>query len=300
VIIEEINMYEDMPHRHVHDLFMELLYGDQPAGWNIAGNKTTVKAFKRENFEDYRKKHYVSGATTVVVAGKFNEQTIFEDIEKKFQGIHEGEKHSKTKVKEVQKKPQSLIKYKKTDQTHMVIGVRSCDVFSKKNPAIRVMSAILGGGMSSRLFQKLRDEMGVGYYVSAGNDTYTDHGYFEVSTGVDNARVLEVIKAILEEFRKIKEDDIPEEELKKAKDYIIGNMFLGLETSDSLAEYYGYQEILKKEIQTPQEAAKKINMVSSKEIKDVAQEIFCDANLNIALIGNFKNDKEIRAIFHIS
>ncbi len=299
VITEEINMYEDMPHRHVHDLFMELLYGDQPAGWNIAGTKESVKKLKREDFEEYRRKHYVSGATTVVVAGKFNEETIFDDIEKKFEGIHELKKHPKPQVKEAQKKPNIRIKYKKTDQTHIVLGVRTYDMFSKYTNALRVMSAILGGGMSSRLFQKLRDEMGVGYYVSAGNDTYTDHGYFEVSTGVDNSRVVEVVKAILEEFRKIKEDDIPEEELKKAKDYIIGNMFLGLETSDSLAEFYAYQEILKKEIQTPAEVAKKINMISAREIKDVAKLIFQDKNLNMMVLGRFKNTKDFTPVFHI-
>lgn len=294
VIIEEINMYEDTPSKHVHDLFMELLYGDQPAGWNIAGRKETVKAMKREYFEDYRRKHYVSGATTVVVAGKFNEETIFDEIEKKFQGIHEGEKHDKTKVVEKQKSPAMKIKYKKTDQAHIVLGVRTCDIWSKSVPVLRVISAILGGGMSSRLFQKLRDEMGVGYYVSAGNDIYTDHGYFEVSTGVDRERVGEVIKAVILEFRKLKEDTVPPDELKKAKDYIIGNMLLGLETSDAVAEFFGYQEILKREVNTPSDQAKKINMVSAEEIKEVANVVFENKNLNLAIIGSFKSGKDFK------
>src|SRR5581483_4188541 len=103
-----------------------------------------------------------------------------------------------------------------------------------------VLSALLGGGMSSRLFQKLRDEMGVGYYVHSSFDAYTDHGYLDVSTGVDSARVKEVIKAILEEFERLKTERVSEEELKKVKDYITGNLFLGLESSDSIAEFYGY------------------------------------------------------------
>lgn len=299
VIVEEINMYEDMPHRHVHDLFMELLYGGQPAGWNIAGTRETVKKLKRDDFVDYRTKHYVSGATVVVVVGTFNEKDILEKIEKKFEGIHEGEKHAKTKVIEKQSEPQLLVKFKKTDQTHLVLGVRSFDIFSKYSHAIKVMSSILGGGMSSRLFQKLRDEMGVGYYVNASNDSYTDHGVFSVSTGVDSTRVKEVIKAIIDEFKKLKEDTVPQEELQKAKDYIIGNMLLGLESSDSQAEFCGYQEILKKEIMTPDEIAQKIQAVTSDDIKSLANMIFTDQNLNMALIGRFKSGNVFKPLLKL-
>jgi len=296
VIVEEINMYEDMPHRHIHDLFMELLYGDQPAGWNIAGTRETVKNLKRDDFVDYRTKHYVSGATVVVVAGTFDEKTILKKIEEKFEGIHEGEKHTKTSVVEKQSDPQILVKFKKTDQAHMVLGVRSFDVTSKYNSALKVLSSILGGGMSSRLFQKLRDEMGVGYYVSASNDSYTDHGLFTISTGVDTTRVKEVIKAILAELKKLTEDTVPQDELQKAKDYIIGNMFLGLESSDSQAEFCGYQEILKKEIKAPDEIAQKILAVTSDDIKSLANAIFTDQNLNLALIGKFKSDASFKKL----
>ena len=299
VIVGEIDMYEDMPQQNIQDVFTKLLYGDQPAGRSVAGTKKSVRALERKDFEDYRKKHYVSGATSVIVAGKFNEEAIFDEIEKKFYGIHNGEKHKKTKVIEDQKRPAIVIKNKKTDQTHVVIGVRTFDTFSDFNPTLKVMSVILGGGMSSRLFQKLRDEMGVGYYVSASNDAYTDHGCFQVLAGIDNARVKETVKVVIEEFKKIKEDDISEEELKKAKDYTTGNMFLGLETSDSLAEFYGYQEVLKKEIQTPQEIVKKISMVTSQDIKKVANMIFQDKNLNIAILGKFEESKEFKDIFHI-
>ncbi len=297
VIVEEINMYEDMPHRHVQDMLMEILYDGQPAGWNIAGTRETVKALKREDFVDYRNKHYVSGATVVVVAGSFNEKEIYAKIEKKFEGIHEGEKHVKTKVIEKQTDPQICIKFKKTDQTHLVIGVRSFDVMSKYNAALRVMGSLLGGGMSSRLFQKLRDEMGVGYYVHASNDSYTDHGVFTVSTGVDNTRVKEVIAAILAEFKKLTTDTVPQDELQKVKDYIIGNLMLGLETSDSQAEYCGYQEILKRELKTPDESAEKILAVTSEDIKSLANTIFTDERLNLAIIGRFKSTAALKKFF---
>lgn len=299
VIIEEINMYQDLPQRHVQDLFTRLLYGDQPAGWNIAGTKETVKAVTRQSLTDYRNKHYVSGATVVIVAGNFDEEKITEEINMRFSAMDRGEKHQKTKVLEDQKKPALLIEYKKTDQTHLVLGVRTFDVFNEKNPTLRVISAILGGGMSSRLFQKVREEMGVGYYVRAGNDAFTDHGFFEISAGVDHKRIEEVVEAILQELRILKSVEVPAEELKKAKDYITGNMFLSLESSDSIADFYGYQEIMKKELRDPLEIASLINAVTPTEVKRVAEEVFQESMLNFALIGPFKESARFKKLLKL-
>lgn len=299
VIVEEINMYEDMPSRHVQDIFSELLYGDQPAGWNIAGEKGIVRKLGREDFVKYRGEHYVASATTVIVAGKFDEKKVLSDIERKFKNAPTSKKHTKKKVKEDQKKPQTLVKYKKTDQTHLVIGFRSHGIFYKQNPALTVMAGILGGGMSSRLFQKLREEMGVGYYVRAYNDASTDHGVFQASAGVDNKRVKEVIQAILGEFRKLKETLVSEEELKKVQDYLIGNMYLELESSDELASFYGMQEVLKKTELSPQQLAKKIKEVTPAQMKRIAGQIFTKEGLNMALIGPYKDKKAFTSILKI-
>ncbi|MEJ0001604.1 MAG: pitrilysin family protein [bacterium] len=184
VIIEEINMYEDMPNRHVQDLIMELLYGDQPAGWNIAGERKNILAMKRDNFTSYKKNHYLPEATVIVVAGQVTEKEVLKEATKVFGTVSRGTKLSKLKVKEHQSKPEVMVKYKKTDQTHFVLAMRTYDLFSKNNAVLSVLGGVLGGGMSSRLFQKLREEMGVGYYVRAYNDAYTDHGFFEVAAGV--------------------------------------------------------------------------------------------------------------------
>lgn len=299
VIVEEINMYEDMPSRHVQDLFMELLYGDQPAGWNIAGEKSIVRKMNREDFIKYRNEHYVASATTVIVSGKFDEKKIISEIEKKFKNASTAKKHSKKKVKEYQKKPETLVKYKKTDQTHIVIGFRSYDVFNKNNPTLSVMAGILGGGMSSRLFQKLREEMGVGYYVRSYDDAYTDHGIFQASAGVDNKRVKEVIKAILSEFKRFKDELVSDEEIKKVKDYLVGNMYLELESSDEIANFYGMQEVLKRSEISPMQWAKKIKEVTPVQIKRVANKIFTNEGLNMALIGPYKNNKEFKSILKL-
>jgi len=299
VIVEEINMYEDMPSRHVQDLFAELLYGDQPAGWNIAGEEKIVRSLDREDFIKYRGEHYVASATTVIVAGRFDEKKILEGIKNKFKNISTAKKHPKKKVKEEQKRPRVLVKYKKTDQTHLVIGFRSWDIFHKQNPILSVLSGVLGAGMSSRLFQKLREEMGVGYYVRSYNDTSTDHGVFQASAGVDNKRVEEVIKAMLAEFKKLKNTLVSEEELKKVKDYLIGNMYLELESSDEWANFYGMQEAIKREEVSPQEIAKRIRAVTPAQIKKVANRILTNDRLNLALIGPFKDKKRFLKILKL-
>ena len=296
VIIEEINMYEDMPNRHVQDLMMELLYGDQPAGWNIAGEKKNITGMKRDDFITYKKEHYLPEATTIVVSGHVTEKEVMKEVEKVFGKIESGKKSKKLKVVEKQDKPEVLLKFKKTDQTHFVLGVRTYDLFSKKNAVLSLLGGVLGGGMSSRLFQKLREEMGVGYYVRAYNDVYTDHGFFQVSAGVDNKRIEEVIHAVLEECRKLMKEEVSAEELNKVKECLIGNMKLSLESSDDIANFYGGQELLKKEIKSAEEKAKELRKVSAKDIKKLANEIFKDKKLNLALIGPFKDKQKFSKI----
>lgn len=296
VIIEEINMYEDTPQRHVQDLTMKLLYGETPAGWNIAGEKKNILNMKRENFIKYKGEHYLPEATTIVVAGQVTEQSVLKEVKKIFGAIPRGRKQTKMKIKEKQKKPEVLLKFKKTDQTHFVLALRTHDLFSKKNPALSVLSGILGGGMSSRLFQKLREEMGVGYYVNAYNDSYTDHGFFQISAGVDNKRIKEVVKAVLEECKKLKNQRVPQEELEKVKECLVGNMKLSLESSDSLANFFGGQELLRHKIYSAPEKAQEIYKVTSAQVEALAKDIFQNQKLNLTLIGPFKDKSQFTQI----
>jgi predicted Zn-dependent peptidase len=296
VIIEEINMYEDMPDRHVQDLMMQLLYGNQPAGWNIAGPKRNILNMKREDFVKYKRMHYLPKATTIIVAGKINDREVMKEVNKVFGKIPNGIKARKLKVKEKQTKPQVLVNFKKTDQTHFVLGMRSLSLFNKKNPILAVLSGVLGGGMSSRLFQKLREEMGVGYYVRAYNDAYTDHGFFQISAGVDNKRINEVIKAVLLECKKLKTKKISERELNKVKEFLIGNMKLSLESSDDIASFYGLQELLKHKVEKEEKKANEIRKVTTSQIKSLAKNIFRNNKLNLALIGPFKNKSKFLKI----
>ncbi|MFC1801983.1 M16 family metallopeptidase [Patescibacteria group bacterium] len=299
VILEEFNMYQDLPMRSVNDLFMNLLYEDQPTGMKILGEKENINNFKRDDFIEYRKKHYVADATTVIVAGNINEREVIKEIENKFKNISTAKKHKKIKVKDTQKENAIALEYKKTDQTHFILGTRAFDQFHKDSIVASMIAGVLSGGMSGRLFRKLRDEMGVCYYVRATNEAFTDHGSFEIASGVDNKRVKEVVSVLLSEMKKLKEKKVSDKELKKVKDYIIGNIILGLEASDSWAEYYGIQDVLGREIESPKEKIKKIKEVTAEDIQRVAKKIFKDGNLNLALIGPFKDQKEFKNLLKI-
>ena len=296
VIIEEINMYEDLPMRRVQEFFTNLLYGDQPAGWDIAGKKEIIRRINRNDFIEYQKNHYLGKSTTVVVTGNFNEKEAVKKIESAFSGIRTGKKIQKLKTVESQKSPRIFLKMKETDQAHLVVGVRAFDIFDKRKYAIDLLADILGGGMSSRLFQKLREEMGAAYYVKSEADLLSDHGFLTVSAGVDNNKVSEAIKAVVEEFERLVKEPIEKEELQRVKDRCVGGLIMGLETSDQLAGFYGGQEIITKKIVSPEETIKKIQAVKVEEISAVAKDIFKNNKLNLVIIGPFKEKPRFEQI----
>ncbi len=299
VIIEEIRMYKDRPERQVGDAMGELLYGEQPAGWSVLGPEENIRSFSREHFVDYRKKHYVAEATTVVVAGGIKEKEVVKKIEKLFAGISAGKKQGKLKVKESQAAPAVKVLHKDTKQTHLALAIRTFSMFHKDRHIMRVLGSIMGGGMSSRLFEKMRDELGICYYVHASQSSWTDHGYFGVSAGVDTTRVDLAVTTILDEIHRLKTELVTDAELVKAKEYIAGRTMLNLETSDSQADYVAHQEILRKEIVKPEEILKKMQAVTAKEIRKLAQKYFVEKHLNLTIIGPYKDAKRFENILHL-
>jgi len=289
VIIEEINMYEDLPMRKVWDDLSTLMYGDQPAGRSIAGTKETIKKMTRADIVAYRNLHYIAPKTTVVVAGGLgvNPGAIVAEY---FGNIGTGEIINKIKTTETQSTPQIFFRDKETDQTHLVIGIRAFDRFDNRRYAFSLISDILGGSMSSRLFRKIREEMGAAYYIHSSPELFSDYGFLSISSGVDKERFVEIIKAIMGELKLLKEKLVDEEELNKAKEHISGKLALQLETSDELAGFYGGEEALTGTIRTPEEILEKIKSVTAEEIINVAQEIIVNEKINLAAIGSIPNE----------
>ncbi len=293
VIIEEINMYEDIPQQVVGNIWQQLLYPNTPAGRQIIGPKENILKFNQKDFVQYHKLHYTPAKTVFVVAGNIDEKKTINQLKDIFNPVIQNKIATRTKTKFTQTQPQLSIQYKKSDQSHLIIGFRSFSQYDEKNYALRLASVILGKGFSSRLFTKMRDELGLCYYVSSSIDSYTDRGAFYVRSGVTNARMHESIEVLMSEFKKLRDEEILEKELKKAKDFLLGNFAIGLETSEEVADYFGFQELLKEKILYPKDFVKKIKAVTVKDIQKVLKEIMKEKNLNFALIGPFEEKDKV-------
>jgi predicted Zn-dependent peptidase len=298
VIIEEMNMYLDTPLLYIEDVWKKLLYGDQPAGWPIIGSKKNVLSFEKKDFLNYLAKHYTASKTVVVLAGNIKREAL-KDVKKYFRGIRKGPVRKKRKVIEKQNKPKSLIEYKRTDQTHLSLGVRGYSLFQKERYAQTLLAIILGGNMSSRLFTKIRGERGLAYYIRTTDESFSDSGYLTSQAGVPHKNLGEVIKLILEEYKRVKKEGIKEEELQKAKDYLKGTTVLSMESSDAQASFYGSQALLLNKVLSLEEKFKQINKVKKKDIESIAQEIFRAQGLNLALIGPHNNRSKINTLLKI-
>lgn len=299
VIIEEMNMYLDLPPRYVGDLYEELLYGDQPAGWKVIGEKETVLKLGRQDFVNYFNTHYLAENTVVAVAGNVDKEKVKEQVSNFFKEAREGKKVTRQSVFESQNKPQIKLHHKKTDQTHFVLGVRAYDIFSPRSETAEVLATVLGGGMSSRLFIEIREKQGLAYYVKAGADAYTDHGYFATQAGIDNSRIEKAIRIVLREYRKMRDKPVPKHEIRKAKEYIKGHLAIELESSDSVATFFASEWLLKNETLTPEEKLSKIMAVTADDVQAAASEIFKPEKLNLALIGPFEDKKKFEKLLEI-
>lgn len=294
-ILQELNMYEDTPIRNIGDIFETLLYDGNPLGREIIGTKKTIKEFSKKDFSDFMNKFYSAKDTVVCVAGKINQEEVIFKIENCFGKMKSGEKPDFEKItEENQTEPAIKLKTKKTDQTHLILGVRAYDHNHPDRFALGLLAAILGGNMSSRLFIEVRERRGLAYHVRTDIETYQDCGYLSTQAGVEHEKLELTIKTILEEYKKIAQNKVGEKELQKAKDFIKGRSVMSFESSDEVASFFIDQEMLKGKIVTMENIFEKIDAVTVGDIKRVAQDIFQENKLNLAIIGPQENEEEIK------
>lgn len=301
VIIEEINLYEDMPARKIGDIYEQLLYGDTPMGWDIAGSKDVIKAITRDDFVSYMDDLYSASNLTVVIAGGIEEDEAYALVEKYFGGMKQFETKKHEAVNNAQNAPAFLIKQKQTEQIHIALGVRTVPISSPKRYPLSVLSAILGGGMSSRLFHEVREKRGLAYYVRSSSDEYADVGSFVSTAGIDPKRVTEAVEVMVAEYAKVAQGQmvLTDEELSKAKEYLKGHLVLDLEDSRAVAGFYAHQELLEDRIENPADVIEAINKVTKDDVEAVGREFFKEQTLNLALIGNFEDRQKLESLLKL-
>lgn len=294
VIIEELNMYEDNPRMHIEDIFEMCLYGDTPAGRETTGSKQNLLRFKRQDLINFLDNQYGANSAYIILAGAITASDR-KLVAKLFSRFKANKQIEKELVIEKQSAPQLKISPKKTDQLFLSLGVRTAKIDSEDEFKLRLLSIILGGSMSSRLFISLRERNSLAYFVATHTEFYSDCGYLTTEAGVPVAKIEGAIKIILKEYKKISQELIPAAEIQRAKDILQGKVLLQLEASDDVAYWYGQQALYRKTPLTPASLVKTINKIKAKELRETAKKYFVNRGLNLAIIGNV-NEKKIKSI----
>lgn len=285
VIVEEINMYEDQPMAMASEHFENLMYDGSSMGRLIIGTKETVRATSSDDLRNYMTRWYRGGNMLVVVAGKIESlgSSIEDLVNEKFGGIGTG-KIDKYETKAKYGKAEAKHYKKKTEQAHFVMGVPGLSINDPRRYALQMGQVVLGGGMSSRLFNEIREKRGLAYYVKADLDSNFDCGYLSVRAGVTLDKLPEAMKVVREEMLRLA-DTITEAELVKAKEYILGHMPLSLEGSMDVAQFYGMRALVLDEIRHPDEIKSKIEKITLNEVKKVLGEIIKEKLIRSVVVG---------------
>ena len=299
VIAQEIKMYEDLPSQYVHEIFDELLWPNHPLGRNIAGTLKSLSAIRRKDIFDYWKEYYQAKNVVLTIAGNYEEKEIRKLAERYLGKTGKGKHLQFSPAKEKEKSPGVKFLSKKTEQVHLCLGGRG---FSRNHPdryGLSVLATILGGNMSSRLFREVREKRSLAYEIRAESRQYHDTGAFVVSAGVAPGKTKKTLSIILTELTKIKEKKVKESELKRTKEFLLGQLLLGLEDSSSYMLWLGSQQMTEGKIKTLEEIKSRINRVSREDIRRIATALFQKDNLNLALIGPLKNKEKISSLLKI-
>jgi predicted Zn-dependent peptidase len=289
VIMEEYNMYQDTPMYQVGWDFERLIYGDQPMGWDQVGTKEVIMGVMHEDFVKYKEKLYSPDNTVVAIAGDLEHEKVVEKVNGffPFEGKKKMEFDPVVKNGEIRR---VYLRKKKTEQAHVMLGFPGYPEEHKDHYAAKILSIVLGGNMSSRMFLSVREKQGLAYYISTSTDDYTDSGTLTTNAGVTVEKIDQAITAIMGEYKKVLDEKIPEAEAKKARDFIKGKLVLRLEDSEEYAHLLGKYELLYGKGKTLEEIMKKVDAVTPEDMARVAKDIFREDSVFLSVIGPYDGE----------
>ena len=287
VIVEEMNMYFDTPRDYISGVYDELVYGDQPLGWDIIGRKETVRAAKRETFLDYLGRWYKPSRMVVGLGGRIDGDLLPEVAD--LLGDLEQARTAEPAAAQLPEadSPGVKVHAKDSDQAHLCLGVPSYPLAHPDRYALQLLATVLGGGMSSRLFTEVRERRGLAYYVFGINHSYTDVGSLYSQAGVDIDRIDEAVTTIVGEFKRIAEEPVPAAELEKARNFAKGRFVLQIENPQGMILFGLRREVLEGRAAEPAEVLEGLDAVSADDVQRVAQDVIGRNGLKLAVIGPF-------------
>lgn len=284
VVMEEIGMYEDTPEDLVHDLFSQIVWSGNPLGMSILGTEKSLMGLSRESIISYFENNYIPDNIVISVVGNFKHPEIVEKIKRSFEKRPIGY-NNPAEVIRPDFSPQYAIKNKETEQIHLCIGFNGIETTSKAYYPMLVMNNIFGGAMSSRLFQKIREDMGLAYSVFSYPSSFQDCGLFSVYAGMKPAQLQKVSELIMEEVHLLRKNGITQEELYNSKEQLKGSYILGLESTSGRMISIGKSELLLNRVYTPAEIIEKVDNVNFDQVNEAIETIFDIDNMGGAVIG---------------
>jgi len=294
VILEEIKMYKDQPAEHVVEVLAKLMWPENALGRPLTGTVQTVQRFTREELVAFKEKNYHPSNMAVVATGKVATEDIFNCVSEKFK-CNRQKKPMFEVPRSLQKGPRFKYLRKDVNQSQLAMGFHIDSADMKDRFALKIMNIILGGNMSSRLFEELREKYGLCYDIASAYKRHSDVGEFLIHAGVDNAKALRSAAAIIDELLKLKDLGITDDELVRAKEYAKGQFLLSLESTSSRMMWFGYRLLVDKYIPEVKELIKRIDDVTKEEVKKVSEHVFRSNSINLAMIGDV-NQKQVSKI----
>jgi predicted Zn-dependent peptidase len=289
VVIEEINYSLDTPSELVYLLAYEQLWPNHPLGRDIAGTRESVAALRRDALIGYMARHYAPNRTVISLAGNLKHEEIVARLTEYLDDWQPAEKAVFSPAPDSYAEPRLGLHYREIEQAQIHISVPGLPLSHPDRFALRLLNVVLGEGMSSRLFQEIRERRGLAYSVDAFAETLLDTGVVGMYAGVSPDQAVTTVNALLAEWDRLRQDLAPEDELHKAKQYLKGRMLLALEDSASYASWWGRQEVNGRPLESPDETMARLDAVTPREIQSVAQDLFQENKLNMVVVGPFQD-----------
>lgn len=289
VIKEEIAMYLDEPQHYVQELLNATLWPGEALGRPITGTPETLDSLKRSHIVEYLRGHYVSDSTVVVVAGNITHRKALHSIQRYSRRFTFGNRRLCSPVRVQQSSPRLALFTKATEQTQLALGIRTCSRHDERRYALRLLNTILGENMSSRLFQTIREDRGLAYSVYSTPSFFQDTGDLVISLGLDMDNLVSALRLVLRELRRLVQAAPAAAELRRAKDYVNGQIDLGRESTDNQMNWVGEQLLGYGSILHPDQIKRRLGRVTTGEIRAVAGDFFLPERLNLALVSPLKS-----------
>ena len=299
VIVEEINMYKDIPSQHVHEILSEMLWPKQPLGLPLAGSVESVNSINRQDIVGYKETYYNPNNMLLIGTGRLSEENLLSLAKEYFSKIPKKEIPGFEKAGKEQSEPILNLTAKDTEQTHIALGFHSPGRFSSDRYAASLLNIILGANMSSRLFHVVRDELALCYEISSSMRRYEDAGAFVIGAGLDEKNLIKAMEIICKELNSIKEKAVLKEELERAKEFYKGQLLFTLEDTMSLMLWLGEKVIAGEKELDPKKIIEKIESINESDLMRVAGSIFKNDNMNLAVIGPVKDERSLKEALHL-